>query len=392
MLNYNKPSTIVITCHKWLAPYLVIEVAELGLVTTSVFATGVTLTGTLNTCITLNLNLRCASQVLYSIKEFYCNHPTDLYTAASSIAWHTIIPPTGYFSVTSTVYHPTINNNLFANVRVKDAVVDVMRKANGDRTNSGNLLNSTVIHLHWKSDYAELFIDTSGETLAKHGYRKIPGKAPMLEALAAATIIATKWSGITPFVNPMCGAGTLAIEAALIATNRRPGLLRKNYGFMHLLGYNDATYTTQLQKLFDKIITPPNLTIIASDLSADAINITKINANLADVEAYITYQQCDFAATTLPSTVGTILLNPEYGERLGSLAELEETYKRIGDFFKQQCAGYQGFIFTGNLELAKKIGLKPSRRTEFLNGKIECRLLQYELYSGSKRTDNLPTL
>jgi putative N6-adenine-specific DNA methylase len=385
MLDYNKPNTITVTCHKWLAPYLQQEIESLGYTNSHQFATGVSLQGTLNDCIKLNMHLRCASQVLYLIKDFYCNHPDDLYKQASQIKWQNIIPDDGFISISSNVFHPTINNNLFANVRVKDAIVDVLQKVNGKRPNSGNTMEQTVIHLHWKGDTASIFIDTSGQSLGRHGYRKIPGKAPMLEALAAATIIATQWQPNTTFINPMCGSGTVAIEAALIATNRKPGLLRKKYGFMHIKGYNDAFYTNELQQLFNNI-TPATCSIIASDISADAIKIAKINADNADVEDVIDWQLCDFAATTVPSTIGTIFLNPEYGERLGEETTLEETYKRIGDFFKQQCAGYAGFIFTGNLDLAKKIGLKPKRRIEFLNGKIDCRLLSYELYAGSKET------
>jgi 23S rRNA G2445 N2-methylase RlmL len=385
MQNFQQKNKIIITCHKWLAPQLTKEMISLGFTPKTTFLTGVELYGTLNDCIQLNLHLRTASQVLYSLKSFYCNHPDDLYAAVLKIDWSKIIAKDGYVSVTSNVFHPTINNNLFANVRVKDAIVDVMRKVNGDRINSGNELNKTVVHLHWKNDSAELFLDTSGESLGRHGYRKIPGKAPMLEALAAATILATNWNKETAFINPMCGAGTLAIEAALLATNRKPGLLRKNYAFMHILGYDETVYIKELQKLFDIIEEKPNLTIIASDISADAIQITKVNASNADVEDCIQMEQCDFASTSIPKENGVIFLNPEYGERLGEETALELTYSRIGDFFKKECTGYTGYIFTGNLDLAKKIGLKPKRRTEFLNGKIDCRLLEYELYTGTKR-------
>jgi putative N6-adenine-specific DNA methylase len=387
MQNFQQKNKIIITCHKWLAPQLTKEMISLGFTPKTTFLTGVELFGTLNDCIQLNLHLRTASQVLYSLKSFYCNHPDDLYAAVLKIDWSKIIAKDGYVSVTSNVFHPTINNNLFANVRVKDAIVDVMRKVNGDRINSGNELNKTVVHLHWKNDSAELFLDTSGESLGRHGYRKIPGKAPMLEALAAATILATNWNKKTAFINPMCGAGTLAIEAALLATNRKPGLLRKNYGFMHILGYDETVYIKELQKLFDIIEAKPNLTIIASDISADAIHISKINAGNADVEDIIQWEQCDFAMTSIPKENGIIFLNPEYGERLGEEEALALTYTRIGDFFKKECTGYTGYIFTGNLELAKKIGLKPKRRTEFLNGKIDCRLLEYELYAGTKRIE-----
>jgi putative N6-adenine-specific DNA methylase len=244
-----------------------------------------------------------------------------------------------------------------------------------------------VIHLYWKEDKAEIFLDTSGQTLAKHGYRKIPGKAPMLEALAAATVIASKWDKKMPFVNPMCGSGTVAIEAALLATNRAPGLYRRNYSFMHVLGYHEKFYEQQLEMLQNQITEAPALQIIATDISQDAIDISKVNATQAGVEALIDFRVCDFEETPLPPAPGVIYFNPEYGERLGEVSELESSYSRIGDFMKKKCQGYTGYIFTGNLELAKKIGLKTSKRTEFYTAQLDCRLMEYELYSGTKRVE-----
>lgn len=388
MQLFNKPARIIITCNKRLTPYLQKEVEELGFKISRAFSNGVELTGTLNDCIKLNLNLRCASQVLYSLQSFSCNSPAGLYDSTIKIEWENIFEKDGYFSVTSTVDHPTINNSLFANVKVKDAIVDRFREKMQVRPNSGPDLKNTVIHLFWKNDIAEIFIDTSGETIAKHGYRKIPGKAPMLEALAAATLLATKWDRRSPFINPMCGSSTLAIEAALLATNRRPGLFRNNYGFKHILGFDEKIYEKEKRKLVDQIIDLPELKIIASDISPDAINISKINAGAAGVENLIEFDVCDFKETKIPENeAGVIYFNPEYGERLGDETELTDTYAEIGDFMKKKCKGYTGYIFTGNLELAKKIGLKAKRRIEFYTSKIDCRLLEYELYSGTKRTD-----
>ncbi len=354
------------------------------------FSTGVELTGTLNDCIKLNLNLRCASQVLYSLKYFSCNSPAELYDSIFKIEWENIILKDGYFSVTSTIDHPTINNSLFANVKVKDAIADRFRQKMQVRPDSGADLKNTVIHLFWKNEFAEIFIDTSGETLAKHGYRKIPGKAPMLEALAAATLLATSWDRRSVFINPMCGSSTVAIEAALLATNRRPGLFRDNYGFKHLPGFDKYFYEKEKRKLIDQVIDLPQLKIIASDISADAINISKINAGAAGVEKLIEFEVCDFRESKIPENEpGVIYFNPEYGERLGDVAELQNTYAQIGDFMKKKCNGYTGYVFTGNLELAKKIGLKAKRRIEFYTSKIDCRLLEFELYPGTKRSDKL---
>jgi putative N6-adenine-specific DNA methylase len=378
---------IIITCHKWLAPSLEKQVIELGFEPKRVFQTGVELIGTVQDCIKLNLNLRCASQVMYSLKSFQCEDPDQLHDNLLSVEWERFIPPNGYFSVTSNVFHPTISTNLFANLRVKDAIVDRMRDTVRRRPNTGSELLGAVIYLFWKNEEAEIFIDTSGETLAKHGYRKLPGQAPMLEALAAATILSSQWDRTSPFINPMCGSGTVAIEAALIATNRAPGLLRNNYAFMHILGYEADMYNRERAMLDEQIIRVPELKIIASDMSERAIDIARINAAAAGVEDLIDFEVCDFEETTVPEGEGVVMFNPEYGERLGDEIELNATYARIGDFLKQQCKGKVGYVFTGNLDLAKAIRLKTKRRIEFFNATIDCRLLEYELYDGSRRTD-----
>lgn len=388
MHSFNKPSHIVVTCSNRLAPFLRTEIHQLGFKIARSFATGVELNGTLNDCIRLNLNLRCASQVLYSLKSFPCTNPGELYQAVSQIQWESIIEKEGYFSVTSTVDNPTINNSLFANVKVKDAIVDRFRNKLDERPDSGPELNRTVINLFWKGDTAEIFIDTSGETLSKHGYRKIPGKAPMLESLAAATLLASNWDLKSAFVNPMCGSGTLAIEAAMLATNRRPGLFRDNYGFIHIKGFDHEFFENEKQNLVRNIKNIPGLKILASDISEDAIGISKINAGVAGVADLIDFKICDFEETIVPANEsGIVFFNPEYGERLGDEIALETTYARIGDFMKKKCKGYIGYVFTGNFNLAKKIGLKPRRKIEFYNSKIDCRLLEYELYAGSRRTD-----
>jgi len=384
---FNTPARIVITCNKRLSTYLEKEVSELGFKVEKTFVTGLELKGTVRDCILLNINLRCASQVLYSLTSFKCDGPDQLYDKLIAYEWEKIISPEDYFTVTSHAEHFTVNNEMFVNVKVKDAIVDRFRREVGPRPNSGPDLDKAVFHLYWKDERAEIFLDTSGETLAKHGYRKIPGKAPMLEALASATLIATKWDRQSPFVNPMCGSSTVAIEAALLATNRKPGLYRKNYSFMHVTGFDEKFYQKEVEKLRKQIIEVPNLKIIASDISRDAIDISKINAEVAGVESLIDFQLCDFELTEILTSPGVVFLNPEYGERLGDVVELEGTYARIGDFLKKKCQGYTGYIFTGNLDLAKKIGLKASRRIEFYSAKLDCRLLEYELYSGTRRKD-----
>jgi len=385
MSLFTTKAAVTITCPKRIAPYLEKEVKDLGFEIEETFVTGVSLFATINDCIKLNLNLRCASQVLYSLKQFEAENAKAIYKNLVDYSWENILPNHGYFSITSNVSNDTINNSMFANLRVKDAIVDRLRDKRGERPSTGSKLTGAVIHLFWKNNDAEIFIDTAGDSLARHGYRKIPGQAPMLEALASATIYATQWDRVSPFVNPMCGSGTVAIEAAMIATNRRPGLFRTNFAFMHLQGYDETVYLQENALLEKQIIDVPGLRIIATDYNARAIENAKKNAIAAGIASLIQFSVCDFAATEIPQDVpGIFYVNPEYGERLGESAQLEVTYSRIGDFMKQHCGGYFGYVFTGNLELAKKIGLKAKRRIEFYTSTIDCRLLEYELYSGSR--------
>ncbi|HWZ17113.1 MAG TPA: hypothetical protein VNW95_17875 [Mucilaginibacter sp.] len=385
MQVFHTESKIIITCNKRLSLYLQTEVEALGFKPTRVFQTGVELLGTVTDCIALNLNLRCASQVLYLLKSFTAADPQQLYDNLVEIEWEKLIDFSGYFSVSSNVNNEHIRTPLFANVKVKDAIADRIKGQKGIRPNSGAEVNKTLVHLYWQETEADIFLDTSGETLAKHSYRKIPGKAPMLEALAAGTIMATKWDKNSTFITPMCGSGTLAIEAALLATDKCPGLFRMNYAFMHIIGYDETVFFAERRKLKDKAKKEIGFRIIATDISEDAVDISQKNAKTAGVDHLIEFSVCDFADTQVPEEPGIVMFNPEYGERLGTHTKLEATYKRIGDFMKKECLGYRGYVFTGNPDLAKKIGLAAARKIEFYNGKLDCRLLEYELYTGSKR-------
>ena len=383
MLDFNTKGKVFITCKDRSVSYLEQEIRELGFFPVEVRRTGIEILASLEECMDLNLHLRTASHVLYEIKSFYLRNADDIYRRFKAIPWEEYLDIDGYFSVNSVAENESITTPLIVNVKVKDAIVDRFRELKGRRPDSGSDFSGLVIQVYWKETQAIVYLNTSGETLAKHGYRKIPGKAPMMEALAAATIYASEWNTRVPFINPMCGSGTLAIEAALMASKRYPGLYRDHYSFQHILGYDEETFQAKKRKLENKIIANPGVKIIASDISLQAITFARENAAFAGVEDLIDFQTGDFAETEIPEKPrGVIFFNPEYGERLGDLTELEETYKRMGDFMKQKCAGYRGYIFTGNLDLAKKVGLKASRRIEFWNGTIDCRLLKYDMYEG----------
>ncbi len=382
-----KQSRILITCAKGITPFLKEEVLSLGFPVVSETIAGVATEGTVDDTLRLNLLLRTAHRVLFLLSDFTARDDNELYREMSEIAWEEYISEDGYVCVTSSVDNPGIIDTRYANVKCKDAIVDRIRQKCGKRPDSGPEQNRAVVNLYWKDDKCSVYIDTSGEPLSRRGYRKIPMTAPMQETLAAAVILATGWNGSGHFVNPMCGSGTLAIEAAFIALNRAPGLQRINYGFMHIKGFNEQLWNdlrAQAKKEAGKTL---HCRIVATDISREAIDAARKNAATAGVEHLIEFAVCDYSETTVPDGGGggIVILNPEYGDRMGRTNELEGIYAGIGDFFKQKCRGYTGYIFTGNADLAKKVGLRAKRRIPFFNSRIECRLLEYELYEGSRK-------
>ncbi len=383
-MDFQRPGTVRITCLPGLTPYLQAEVSDLGYSVDAVEKTYIEITATLEDAMRFNLQLRTAMAVLYLIHAFDCHSPDMLYETVFELPWEEMLSPDGYLCVVARVAHPTIDNVMFAGLKVKDAVVDRLQEKHGRRPDAGPERDRFVLNLIWRGQTARLFLNTTGRKLSDRNYRKIPHTAPMQETLAAGVLLASGYTGREPLVNPMCGSGTLAIEAALIATGRAPGLIRDQYGFMHALGFDlDAWqgFRHEARKGGNKFAPAP---IIATDRDARAVEAARRNAQTAGVDHLITFEVCDFLETSIPEGPGIVILNPEYGMRVGEIAALEVTYAGIGDFFKQRCAGYTGYVFTGNLDLAKKVGLRASRRMIFWNAKIECRLLKYELYVGRR--------
>jgi len=377
-------SSILVTCPQGLSPYVRAELEELGMQVNGQYRTGIRTHGSLYDCMLLNLSLFTAHHVLYQVLAQDCTTPDQLYAAVSSLEWERLIPLDTTLAVTSTVKTACITDTRFANLKCKDAIVDRLACATGARCNSGPRRDGAVVHLHWQGDKCSLYIDTSGEPLSRRGYRFLPGSAPMQETLASGVIRATGWRGQSHFVNPMCGSGTLAIEAALFALRRKPGTLRRNFGFMHLLPYDKNDLDALRTECAHGELPGARGALIATDVDANALSGARENARAAGVESSITFDACEFDATPVPAGGGIVVLNPEYGIRMGDPKQLPLVYKRIGDFLKRRCMGYTGYVFSGNFDLVKKIGLKAGRKTPFLNGTIECRLYEYELYAGTK--------
>lgn len=382
-------STLLVTCGRGLSEILRGEIEALGFAVDSTHETGVELTGDIYAAMTLNLHLRTAFNVMYLLKEFECRNPEQLYHRTYDIPWEDIIAPEEYVCVVGKVETRTIENTMYANLKIKDAIVDRISKSSGARPNSGKERDNVVVQAYWKDERCWIYLNTSGRKVSDRQYRRIPAMAPLRESLAAAIMMTTGYDGSGPLVCPMCGSGTLPIEAALIASRRVPGLIRSNYSFMHTKLYDEAAWkqmradALKLSKKRGKTEVKPQR-IIATDIDASIVEAARRNAMTAGVDHLIEFGACDFADTEIPEGSGIVVLNPEYGMRLGEVKELEATYKRIGDFFKQKCAGYTGYIFTGNMQLAKKVGLRTSRKIPFWNADIECRLLKYELYAGTR--------
>ncbi|MBW8039109.1 MAG: class I SAM-dependent RNA methyltransferase [Planctomycetes bacterium] len=390
-MNIKERKNILVTCGPGLKDYLLAELEGLGFEIVSSHAGGVVTRGSFIDCMKLNFCLRTAYNVLYLLKEFRCGSSEALYRQVNILPWENIIAPEEYLCVLSRVDTWSINNSMYPSLKVKDAIVDRINKKTGSRPDSGPDRTKAVVNLFWKEHRAWIYLNTSGIKLSDRNYRKMPHIAPLRESLAAGIIMATGYDGSQDIVLPMCGSGTLAIESAFIGMNKPAGILRSNFGFKHFKVF-DKQIWEEIRNDARKSIDAGALRkrIIATDIDKQAIEAAKQNARTAGVEHLIEFNVCDFADTEVPEGAGIVVINPEYGERLGELEPLEKEYKRIGDFFKKKCAGYTGYLLTGNLQLAKKVGLKACRRMIFYNGKIECRLLKYELYKGTRQTPDNP--
>jgi len=399
---------IILSCAKCLAPWVEREVKEMGYKPIDVTENVVVVKGNIRDVFRLNLKLRTAHRVLVPLLRATCKHVRDLYTHVNSIDWENLLDPDGYFSVSSIVHNDTVRDTRLPSLVTKDAIADRMRNKCGRRPDSGPDYDAgAAVFVHWEKQRVIVYLDTSGAPLSKRGYRRIPGSAPMQETLAAACIDAMKWNRRTPFISPMCGSGTPAIEAALAAIGRAPGSLRSHFAFMSIKGYNQiiegetAPRSAPRQRFG---VTPEQIwkdmvlesaeqerheglpTIIATDISAEAVQNAQANAHTAGVSQYIQFGVCDFAETPIPEAMpeteqceykGCVFFNPEYGIRLGDPAELAPLYERIGTFMNQRCGGYVGALITGNPELSKMVNLYYVTRIPFYNGPIDCRLFIY---------------
>lgn len=372
---------ILVTTNLYMAPMLRHELEQLGYPIIRELQHGIETEGSLIDAIRLNRSLFTAHRVMLHLSDIHAKNPDQLYQQILEIPWQEWIDVDGYFRVDSAVRHPSIRDSRFANLKVKDAIVDRMKAEYGRRPDSGNEHKGASVFLFWNEKEGGIFLDTTGEPLNKRGYRKNKVAAPMQETLAAAILVQTGWNKKAPLINPMCGTGTIAIEAAMMASNRVPGLMREHYAYQHLKKFELENESEIIQTLRDQVKDPDNVFISASDINPAAIRAAELNAIEAGVAHLIHFQITDFRELNIPQNEkdGIIIMNAEYGEQLGDIKELKPLYNDIGKWFKK-CYGYTTYLFTGNPELMKAVGLKPDDKIPFMNAKIECRLLKYSIY------------
>ncbi len=369
------------TTAKGVGPVLADEMRALGLHNVKEETGGVGFTGTLEDAYKANLWLRTANRVLMPVLNFDCKSEDELYGGVRQIDWRTYLTSGMTFAIDANVRDSNLKHSKYAALKAKDAVVDQLREKLGTRPNVNPENPDLRINIHIVKNLCTVSLDTSGESLHKRGYRVAQVAAPLKETLAAAIVEYTDWDMRSLLIDPMCGSGTIVIETALKAANIAPGLLRRDkFGFQRWLDFNKGAWDSLAKEAQEKRKDKLETRIFGYDISSKTIEAAQLNTRAAFVSDLITFKKQDIEALSPPPGHGVIILNPPYGERLGQKRELEPLYKTIGDVFKRKCKGYTGYIFTGNLDLAKHIGLKASRRIILYNGPIESRLLEFELY------------
>ncbi len=326
-----------------------------------------------------NLWLRTASRLLVQLAQFPCSSPAELYAGVHEIAWQELITPEMTLAVDCSLRDSTLTHSGFVALKTKDAIVDRIRESCGRRPNVDTTAPDVRINVHLHKNIGTISLDSSGDSLDRRGYRLERNEAPLRETLAAAVVALTGWDGSIPLADPMCGSGTIPVEAALLAAHIPPGLHRQ-FGFQRWLDFDEGLWDKICAEAGAGIRTLPTGLITGYDLDNKALLLAGRNVAKAGLAGQIHFFHAALQDFTPEGDKGVVILNPPYGKRLGEDDDLRELYCQIGDVMKKRCRGWTGYVLTGNLELAKYIGLKASRRYVLFNGAIECRLLKYDLY------------
>ena len=356
------------------------EIESLGAKEVRPDFTGVHFIGDKATLYRVNLWARTIFRVLVPLREFYCPNSNILYQEVQKIFWGEYIQSHQTLAVNCTGSNQKLNHTHYTALQVKNAIVDQQRRESGQRSTIDAKNPDVLVNVHIKQDRCILSLDSSGASLHRRGYRQAMGSAPLKETLAAALLDLAEWDTSLSFLDPLCGSGTLPLEAGLKALNIAPGLFRQKFGFESFPDFDPQLWQMMLTEAKNSRRQKLKAPIWGSDRDADVLTQAYGNAVRCGIEHQIQFAQTELASIEAPADSGMIICNPPYGERLGEAQELGALYKTLGDIFKQRFKGWTAFILTGNKELAKKVGLKASRRIPVYNGAIPCTLLKYELY------------
>ena len=356
------------------------EIKDLGAKEVTTSFTGVSFVGDKELLYKVNLWSRIIFRVLVPIAKVKSFNAEQLYRSVQQIDWTEYLTPDMTLAVNCTGKNKQLNHSHFTALQIKKAIVDRQQQDYGRRSDINPKSPDLLVNAHIDNNRCTISLDSSGTSLHRRGYRPAVGLAPLKESLAAALIDLSQWTPETAFYDPLCGSGTLPIEATLKALNIAPGLYRDRFGFQSWLDYDDS--------LWDKIVTEANnkqqfdlnIPIVGSDRNLEILNQARENAYNCNVTDYIEFIHQDLSQITAPADKGIIICNPPYGERLGNVTELEDLYKTLGDIFKQRFTGWTAYILTGSKHLSKKVGLRTAKRIPVYNGSLPCTFLKYELY------------
>jgi putative N6-adenine-specific DNA methylase len=357
------------------------ELRNLGAMDISKGVRMVSFTGDKGFMYKANMMLRTAIRILKPIHSFRARNEVDLYDGVFQMDWTQYLSVHDTLAVNATISSQYFNHSQYVALKTKDAIVDQMRKKHGRRPDVDTKHPDLRISIHINDQTVDVSLDTSGDPLYKRGYRDKTNIAPINEVLAAGIILLSNWDQRSTFIDPMCGSGTIAIEAAMIGANIAPNINRMEFGFEKWPDYDNQLFE-DIQESCLKKMREFDGKIIARDADGYTVEKAKENVKNANLQDFITVEKGDFFRDS-QSAQAFLLFNPPYDERLE--IDMEAFYKEIGDTLKSRYAGSTAWLITGNLEALKHVGLKTSRRIKLYNGKLESRLVKYELYRGSRK-------
>ena len=366
-------------------PLLAKELRNLGAGNVSEGVRSVSFEGDTGFIYKANLCLRTAIKILKPIASFKVFNEHQLYTKLFALDWPTIFEANKTFACNATVSSKVFNNSLFVALKAKDALVDRFRKEGLKRPDVDVKHAQIRIHIHIQENNCTVSLDSSGASLHQRGYKKATNIAPINEVLAAGLLMMSGWDGRTNFMDPMCGSGTFLIEAAMMACNIPANINREEFCFMHWKDYDENLFEKIVDSSLGKARDFHNK-IIGYDKAPSAVRKTQENVAAANLSEYITIERKDFFRTEKPMEgLLHMVFNPPYGERLN--IDMPEFYGKLGTTLKHGYPGTNAWFITSNLEALKHVGLRPSRKIKVFNGKLESRLVKYEMYEGSKKNN-----